>query len=162
MDAELVSPQGTQAGKTYLASSSHQPVATPHSEPWGNSGCENAGHWPRQLRCYEMNVFREPRLLHLPTHRKALNSWTWVIWLSLISNTLLTYKLPSLCCKTSVSPGSPTTLYPRHEAPAPWQSHSTPNALPATTSQAPKSLQMVTAAMKLKDACSLEEDLWPP
>ena len=26
---------------------------------------------------------------------------------------------------------------------------------------APKSLQMVTAAMKLKDACSLEEKLWP-
>ena len=27
-------------------------------------------------------------------------------------------------------------------------------------SGAPKSLQMVTAAMKLKDACSLEEKLW--
>ena len=26
---------------------------------------------------------------------------------------------------------------------------------------APKSLQMVTAAMNLKDACSLEEKLWP-
>ena len=25
----------------------------------------------------------------------------------------------------------------------------------------PRSLQMVTAAMKLKDACSLEEKLWP-
>ena len=25
----------------------------------------------------------------------------------------------------------------------------------------PKSLQMVTAAMKLKDACSFEEKLWP-
>ena len=25
----------------------------------------------------------------------------------------------------------------------------------------PESLQMVTAAMKLKDACSLEEKLWP-
>ena len=28
-------------------------------------------------------------------------------------------------------------------------------------SGAPKSLQMVTAAVKLKDACSLEEKLWP-
>ena len=28
-------------------------------------------------------------------------------------------------------------------------------------SWAPKSLQMVTAAMKLKDACSLKEKLWP-
>ena len=27
--------------------------------------------------------------------------------------------------------------------------------------EAPKPLQMVTAAMKLKDACSLEEKLWP-
>ena len=27
--------------------------------------------------------------------------------------------------------------------------------------RAPKSLQMVTAAMKLKDVCSLEEKLWP-
>ena len=27
--------------------------------------------------------------------------------------------------------------------------------------EAPKSLQMVTAAMKLKDACSLKEKLWP-
>ena len=26
---------------------------------------------------------------------------------------------------------------------------------------APKSLQMVTAGMKLKDTCSLEEKLWP-
>ena len=26
---------------------------------------------------------------------------------------------------------------------------------------APKSVQMVTAAMKLKNACSLEEKLWP-
>ena len=26
---------------------------------------------------------------------------------------------------------------------------------------APKSLQMLTVAMKLKDACSLEEKLWP-
>ena len=26
---------------------------------------------------------------------------------------------------------------------------------------APKSLQMVTAAVKLQDACSLEEKLWP-
>ena len=26
---------------------------------------------------------------------------------------------------------------------------------------APKSLQMVTAAMKLKDACSVEKKLWP-
>ena len=27
--------------------------------------------------------------------------------------------------------------------------------------RAPKSLQMVTAAMKLKDVCSLDQKLWP-
>ena len=27
------------------ASSSHQTAATPYSEPWGNSGCENTGYW---------------------------------------------------------------------------------------------------------------------
>ena len=32
---------------------------------------------------------------------------------------------------------------------------------PTLFSWAPKSLQIVTAAMKLKDACSLEEMLWP-
>ena len=30
-----------------------------------------------------------------------------------------------------------------------------------TILEAPKSLQMVTAAMKLKDTCILEEKLWP-
>ena len=30
-----------------------------------------------------------------------------------------------------------------------------------TDSVSPKSLQMVTAAMKLKDSCSLEEKSWP-
>ena len=32
---------------------------------------------------------------------------------------------------------------------------------PSYISWAPKSLQMVTAAMKLKDTCSLEKKLWP-
>ena len=31
----------------------------------------------------------------------------------------------------------------------------------ALLSWAPKSLQMVTAVMKLKDVCSLDEKLWP-
>ena len=31
----------------------------------------------------------------------------------------------------------------------------------ALFSWAPKSVQMVTVAVKLKDACSLEEKLWP-
>ena len=49
-----------------------------------------------------MNDFSEPRLLHLPQNRKALNSLTWDIQLSLINNNLLMFRLPVLCCKTSV------------------------------------------------------------
>ena len=41
-----------------------------------------------------------------------------------------------------------------------WQiDGETMETVTALFSQAPKSLQMVTAAMKLKDACSLEEKL---
>ena len=39
-----------------------------------------------------MNDFSEPRLLHLPQNRKALNSLTWEIWLSLIYNNLLMFR----------------------------------------------------------------------
>ena len=43
----------------------------------------------------------------------------------------------------------------------PWQIHGeTMETVTDLFSWAPKSLQMVTAAMKLKDACSLEEKLW--
>ena len=45
---ELVRLEGTQEGnKKYLPFSSHQTAATPTSEPWGNSGCENIGYWPQ-------------------------------------------------------------------------------------------------------------------
>ena len=43
--------------------------------------------------------FNEPRLLHLPIHRKVLNSLTWGVWFSLISSNLLMFQLPALCCK---------------------------------------------------------------
>ena len=47
------------------------------------------------------------RLLHLPLHKKVKNSSTWDICFSLINNNLLMFRLPALCCKTSVYPGSP-------------------------------------------------------
>ena len=37
---------------------------------------------------------------------------------------------------------------------------SLPNPFHAANTELQKSLQMVTAAMKLKDTCSLEEKLW--
>ena len=55
--------------------------------------------------------------------------------------------------KTKIMASSPITLWQIDgETMEMWQ---------ALFSWAPKSLQMVTAAMKLKDACSLEEKLWP-
>ena len=51
--------------------------------------------------------------------------------------------------KTKIMASSPITS---------WQTMETVIDL---FSWAPKSLQMVIAAMKLKDACSLEEKLWP-
>ena len=68
-----------------LAICSHQIMATPYGEPWGNSGCENRGY--RSLvnwEVYQKNDFSEPRLLYLPIVRKVLTSLIWSIWFSLI------------------------------------------------------------------------------
>ena len=52
-DGALVSPEGTQEGnEEYLPSSSHQTAATPYTEPWGNSGCENTGYWPQRAEVH--------------------------------------------------------------------------------------------------------------
>ena len=40
----------------------------------------------------QRNDFREPRLLHLPIPRKALNFVTWDIWFSLINSNLLMFQ----------------------------------------------------------------------
>ena len=42
-----------------------------------------------------------------------------------------------------------------------WQMDGETMEIEIFFSWAPKSLQMVSAAMKLKDACCLEEKLWP-
>ena len=55
--------------------------------------------------------------------------------------------------KTKIMASGPTTL---------WQiDGETVETVTDFIFWAPKSLQMVTAAMKLKDACSLEDKLWP-
>ena len=56
---------------------------------------------PESWGAYQRNDFSELRLFHLPIHKKALNSLTWNIWLSLINNNLLKFWLPGLCCKHS-------------------------------------------------------------
>ena len=58
---------------------------------------------------HQRNDFSEPRPLHLPIHRKALNSLTWDIWFSLINSNLLMFWLPGLHCKTPIYPRSSLT-----------------------------------------------------
>ena len=54
-------------------------------------------HCPPYNWCtYQRNDFNEPRLLHLPIHRKTLNFLTWDIWFSLINSDLLMFWLPVL------------------------------------------------------------------
>ena len=62
-------------------------------KPWGNPGCENTGYWPQIAPQDQRNDFREPRFLHLPIHRKALNSLTWHIWFSLVNSNPLMLNL---------------------------------------------------------------------
>ena len=54
--------------------------------------------------------------------------------------------------KTKIMASSPTTS---------WQIDGETMETEILFLEAPKSLQMVTAAMKLKGACSLKEKLWP-
>ena len=54
--------------------------------------------------------------------------------------------------KTKIMASGPINLWQMGKQWKQWQT---------LFSWAPKSLQMVTAAMKLKDACSLEKKLWP-
>ena len=94
---------GNTEGKECLPSSSHQTAATPSGEPQGSSGCEKHRILaPDSWDAYQRNNFSELRLLHLPIYRKALNSFTWDVWFSLISNNLSMFRLPVLCCKTSI------------------------------------------------------------
>ena len=57
--------------------------------------------WPKYS---SFRSFSEPRGLHLPKHRKVLNSLTWDIWFSLINN--------SLWCSDYLCPLLQTPLYP--------------------------------------------------
>ena len=58
-----------------------------HSLRWplrkGSLGCENRMLVPDRWGAYERNDFSEPGPLHLPLHRKALNSLAQDIWFSL-------------------------------------------------------------------------------
>ena len=62
-----------------------------------DSGCEQHGMLaPDRWDPYERN---EPRLLHPPIHRKALNSFTWGIWFFNSQEIILMFRIPGLGCK---------------------------------------------------------------
>ena len=76
----------------------------------GAQDVKNTRSWPQiaemHVRCSRKERFLWAQILHLPIHRKALNSSTWDTWCSLTNNNLLMFRLPVLCCKTSRWPGS--------------------------------------------------------
>ena len=102
------------------------------SKPWGNTGkktrpamqqpsdCSHSPWWaPGKLRmlktqaiaqdswdAYQRNDSNKPRVLDFPIHKKALNSLTWVMWFSLMNNSLLMFSLLVLCCKACIQSGS--------------------------------------------------------
>lgn len=78
MEGELVSPEGTQEGKEYSPSSSHQTAVALKMSPEETQDVkkkQNRNHSIAEVHIKGM-MSLEPRLLHLPIHRKALNSLT--------------------------------------------------------------------------------------
>ena len=107
-----VSPEGTEDRNRLPAIKSAASAATPQRCALRELGMRShrtpaPGGWGAHQR----NDFSEPRLLHLPIHRKALNSLTWSIWLPLVNNNLLMFRLPGLCCKNSYIPWLPPCLF---------------------------------------------------
>ena len=70
---------------------------------------------PESWGADQRDDFIESRLLHLPIHRKALNSLTWDVWFSLINSNLLIFQPSGPCCKTSyisLPPSLPLQISP--------------------------------------------------
>ena len=81
----MVSPEGTQDGNRMPAINPKATAATLHrctlgQHRMGKHRILAPDSWGTYLR----NDFSEPRLLHLPIHRKVLNSLPWDVWFSLI------------------------------------------------------------------------------
>ena len=78
------SPKDTQKGENYLRLSSHRRLQPSlPATPKGAQAVKQNRNRLLALDCwdgYKRNDSREPRLLHLPIPRKALNCLTWKIW----------------------------------------------------------------------------------
>ena len=67
---------------------SHQPLQLPSAmHPEGIQDGQEEDTGPRWLRCMSKEWFQW--LLHLPIHRKVLNSLAWDVWSSFINSSLL-------------------------------------------------------------------------
>ena len=66
---------------------------------------------PESWGAYQRSNFSELRLLHLPIHRKALNSLTWDVWFSFTDSNLLMFQLPGLGYKNWYILVPPLTLW---------------------------------------------------
>ena len=84
----------------YLATIRQQPL--PKVSP-RETGCEKHKILaPDSWGLYQRDGVVRPDSCIFPHIKKALNSSTQVVWFSLINNNLLMYRLPTLCCKTSI------------------------------------------------------------
>ena len=72
------------ANSRWKQNTHHQALTYPKDAPWGDSGWENRILAPESWGAHQRNDFSEPRLLHLPIHRKVLNFLKWNVWFSLI------------------------------------------------------------------------------
>lgn len=62
-----------------LQPSSHHITATPDSVPWRNPRWVNTGYQPQIAEVYQKEKISVSPGLHLPIHRKTVNSLTWDI-----------------------------------------------------------------------------------
>ena len=107
-------PENSGGKRTPVRYGRNQAAATCYWEPWGTRKVKTQTLASESWDAYERNEFSEPKLLHLPIYRKALNSLTWDIWFSLIhKNTFdvqttcppescITWVLPLPSWKTSI------------------------------------------------------------
>ena len=78
-----VSPEGTQDGDRWAVcllpcSQSLQPA--PKDAPWGDSGWESTGYWCQRAEVHIRGLISGSPDLHLPIHRKALNSLRYLVF----------------------------------------------------------------------------------
>ena len=107
LEGELVSPEETQEGKNTcpLAAIRLQPLPIVSGEEVQD--VKSTGFWPQIAEVHIKGMISvSPDSPIFPYSEKALNSFTWDIWLSLVNNNLLMFRLPALCCKTAITPGS--------------------------------------------------------